>query len=127
MWGISCGEVGSGDRFRRRKRKRAISTIRSMTPPMAPPTMAPMLGPEEAALVLLLALVLVSIAGVVVEVEVELLLPFPSTLKMVESRRSEKPSRGEVKLAPPFSLFPTRKSDHARWNKENKGRLTLRQ
>ena len=79
--------------------------------------MAPMLGPEEVALMELLALVLVSIAAVLVEVEVKLLLPFPSIWKMVESRRSEKPFRGEVKMAPPFPLFPNcqhQESNHAR-------------
>ena len=87
--------------------------------------MAPMLGPEEAVLVELVVLVLVSIGAVVVAVVVEvedevelLLLPsFPSIWKMVESRGSEKVFRGEVKLAPPFPLFPNwqdQESNHAR-------------
>ena len=93
-----------------------ISTIRSVTPPRTPPTIAPMLGPEESVLVGLVVLVLVSIAGVVVEVELLLLLSFPPARKMVESRGSEKPLRG-VKLAPPFPLFPNcqdQESNHAR-------------
>ena len=96
--------------------------------------MAPILGLEDVVLVVLVLLVL-SIAAVVVEVEVEvellLLLPsLPSIWKMAESRRSEKPFRGKVKLAPPFPLFPNcqdQELNHARWNKKNKGSLTLHQ